>query len=142
MKNITLEYGTVIKMDNQHETGESLPKASAALRRRLVKALESQNDPFVESMHPPETMPIRLLAGDVSSGAPDDAKEVLKGTSILNHTLSLRSKLLKAVKPELDIAKDQQAVWEACVWAQAVIMSRAFHVPKNSDRLLLIPIVN
>lgn len=122
--------------------GESLPKASAALRRRLVEALKAPvPDPFVQSMHPPDSLPLRLVAGSVSSEPSEDAKELLKGTSILNHTLSLRSKLLKAVKPELELAKDKQATWEACVWAQAVIMSRAFHVPKDSDRLLLIPIV-
>lgn len=121
--------------------GESLPKASAALRRRLVKALQSP-DPFVESMHPPDSIPLRLVAGSVQSDPPEDATVALKGTSLLNHTLSLRSKLLKAVQPELELAKDMQAAWEACVWAQAVIMSRGFHVPKNSDRLLLIPIVD
>ena len=118
-----------------------MPKASAALRRRLVETLKAPVlDPFVQSMHPPDSMPLRLVAGSVASEPPEDAKELLKGTSILNHTLSLRSKLLKAVKPELELAKDKQATWEACVWAQAVIMSRAFHVPKDSDRLLLIPI--
>ena len=121
--------------------GESLPKASAALRRRLLAALDSP-DPFVESMHPPNTMPLRLVAGTVASDAPESAKQLLKGTSLLNHTLSLRSKLLKAVKPQLELAEDKEKCWQACVWAQAVIMSRAFHVPKGSDRLVLIPIVD
>ena len=122
-------------------TGESLPKASAALRRRLVDAVDSsRSDPFVDSMHPPDTLPLRLVAGSVLEDPSEDAQKPLKGTSLLNHTLSLRSKLLKAVKPDLELAKDMQAAWEASVWAQAVIMSRGFHVPKSSDRLLLIPI--
>lgn len=122
-------------------TGESLPKASAALRRRLVDAVgSSRSDPFVDSMHPPDTLPLCLVAGSVLEDPSEDAQKPLKGTSLLNHTLSLRSKLLKAVKPDLELAKDMQAAWEASVWAQAVIMSRGFHVPKSSDRLLLIPI--
>lgn len=34
----------------------------------------------------------------------------------------------------------RQRCWETCVWAQAVMMSRGFHLPKCSDRLALIPV--
>ena len=46
------------------------------------------------------------------------------------------------VSSELKDAKNGQSLWEICVWAQSVIMSRGFKIPKGSDRLVLIPIVD
>ncbi|CAJ1440196.1 unnamed protein product [Effrenium voratum] len=121
--------------------GERLASASAQLRRRLVAA-QAAGEPFVEAMHPPDSIPLQMVAGSVLDPPPEAAVGALKGTTLLQHTLSLRSRLLEAIGPELRAAKDAQAFWEASVWAQAVIMSRAFHVPKDSDRLALIPIVD
>ena len=78
-------------------TGESLPKASAALRRRLVDAVDasSRSDPFVDSMHPPETLPLCLVAGSVLEDPSEDAQKPLKGTSLLNHTLVIEIQIIE-----------------------------------------------
>ena len=87
-------------------------------------------------------IPLQLAAGSLADGPPESLTSGLKGTSLLRHTLSLRTKLLEAVGPELQSADDPQHLWELSVWAQSVIMSRAFKIPKGSDRLVLIPIVD
>eukprot|EP00439_Symbiodinium_sp_Y106_P024854 s2350_g3.t1 len=121
--------------------GEELPGASMLLRRRLVDAV-AKPSPFVKAMQPPGSIPLQLAAGSLADGPPESLTSALKGTSLLRHTLSLRTKLLEAVGPELQSADDPQHLWELSVWAQSVIMSRAFKIPKGSDRLVLIPIVD
>ncbi|CAE7876601.1 unnamed protein product [Symbiodinium sp. KB8] len=121
--------------------GEELPGASMLLRRRLVDAV-AKPSPFVKAMQPPGSIPLQLATGSLADGPPESLTAALKGTSLLRHTLSLRTKLLEAVGPELQRADDRQHLWELSVWAQSVIMSRAFKIPKGSDRLVLIPIVD
>ena len=87
-------------------------------------------------------IPLQLATGSLADGPPESLTAALKGTSLLRHTHSLRTKLLEAVGPELQRADDRQHLWELSVWAQSVIMSRAFKIPKGSDRLVLIPIVD
>lgn len=121
--------------------GEELPGASMLLRRRLVDAV-AKPSPFVKAMQPPGSIPLQLATGSLADGPPESLTAALKGTSLLRHTHSLRTKLLEAVGPELQRADDRQHLWELSVWAQSVIMSRAFKIPKGSDRLVLIPIVD
>ncbi|CAE7450401.1 set10 [Symbiodinium sp. CCMP2456] len=121
--------------------GEELPGASMLLRRRLVDAV-AKPSPFVKAMQPPGSIPLQLATGSLADGPPESLTAALRGTSLLRHTLSLRTKLLEAVGPELQQADDRQHLWELSVWAQSVIMSRAFKIPKGSDRLVLIPIVD
>ncbi|CAJ1360301.1 unnamed protein product [Effrenium voratum] len=77
--------------------GERLASASAQLRRRLVAAHAAGAEPFVEAMHPPDSIPLQMVAGSVHDPPPEAAVGALKGTTLLQHTLSLRSKLLEAI---------------------------------------------
>eukprot|EP00933_Yihiella_yeosuensis_P040524 TRINITY_DN34854_c0_g1_i1.p1 TRINITY_DN34854_c0_g1~~TRINITY_DN34854_c0_g1_i1.p1 ORF type:complete len:455 (-),score=93.84 TRINITY_DN34854_c0_g1_i1:86-1450(-) len=139
--------------------GEELPGASQILCERLADAwmVESQGGssqisklrPLIRSLRPPTSLPLLLVAGSFDDEEiSKEAAASLSGTIVLPSTEALRAALKKEVGRELlrsrQTASKCESLWKARLWAQSVVMSRAFKLPcpNGGERLVLAPMID
>eukprot|EP00747_Dinoflagellata_sp_TGD_P031174 gnl/TRDRNA2_/TRDRNA2_135104_c0_seq2.p1 gnl/TRDRNA2_/TRDRNA2_135104_c0~~gnl/TRDRNA2_/TRDRNA2_135104_c0_seq2.p1 ORF type:complete len:567 (+),score=93.55 gnl/TRDRNA2_/TRDRNA2_135104_c0_seq2:54-1754(+) len=82
---------------------------------------------------------LRLAAKTAKKAAKMAKKAAKKGVAVAEADVQMPS---MGPLASLTVTEDTAAVWEALVWAQAILMSRAVKLPKGGSQLMIVPMAD